>query len=164
MSETMETMQARNSRASRTAAKAAEEVTEAVTTLRTEVPSSLVDIFEKSVARAKDAHEKMTSVMEHSTEAFEEAFSSASRGQAEYRAKIMEITRANANLAFDLAREMCEAKTVGDLFESAIAHQRRHFDTAAAQMKELSVLTQKVVSEATEPIRSGMAQPFKLAS
>jgi len=76
----------------------------------------------------------------------------------------MDIARANANLAFDMAREMCEAKSVGELFESAIAHQRRQFDTAAAQMKELSMLTQKVVSEATEPIRSGMTEPFKLAS
>jgi hypothetical protein len=106
----------------------------------------------------------MASIMEHSTEAFEEAFTCANRGQAEYRAKVMEIARANANLAFDLAREMCEAKTLGDLFETAIAHQRRQFDTAAAQMKELSALTQKVVSETTEPIRTGMTEPFKLAS
>lgn len=159
-----ETMQPRASRAGRAAANAAEEGRETVTTLRPELPSSLIDVFEKSVARAKDAHEKVTGIMEHSTEAFEEAFSCANRGQAEYRAKVMEITRANANLAFDLAREMCEAKTLGDLFESAIAHQRRQFDTAAAQMKELSALTQKVVSETTEPIRNGMTEPFKLAS
>ena len=159
-----ETMQTRASRASRAAANVVEEATEAVTTLRTEVPSSLIDVFEKSVARAKDAHEKVASIMEHSTGAFEEAFTCANRGQAEYRAKIMEITRANANLAFDLAREMCEAKTIGDILGSAVAHQRRQFETATAQMKELSALTQKVVREATEPIRTGMNEPFKLAS
>ncbi|MGB9367507.1 MAG: phasin family protein [Xanthobacteraceae bacterium] len=159
-----ETMQAKVSRATRAAANAAEEATEAVTTLRPELPSSLVDLFEKSFARAKDAHETAASIMEHSTEAFEEAFSCANRGQAEYRAKIMEIARTNANLAFDMAREMCEAKTIGDVLGSAVAHQRRQFDTAAAQMKELSALTQKVVSETTEPIRTGMSEPFKLAS
>jgi phasin len=159
-----DTMQARTSRAGRAAANTAEEVAEAATTLRTELPSSLTDLFEKSVARAKDAHEKVTSIVEHSTEAFEEAFTCANRGSAEYRAKVMEIARANANLAFDLAREVCEAKSFGDLFESAVAHQRRQFDTAATQMKELSALTQKVVSETTEPIRSGMTEPFKLAS
>jgi len=160
-----DTVQARTSRASRAAAQAAEEVAEATTaTLRTELPSSLIDLFEKSMARAKDAHEKVASIMEHSTEAFEEAFSCANRGSAEYRAKVMEIARANANLAFDLAREVCEAKSFGDLFESAVAHQRRQFDTAATQMKELSALTQKVVSETTEPIRSGMTEPFRLAS
>jgi len=159
-----ETMQTKASRAGRAAAQATEEAMETVTTLRPELPSSLVDVFEKSVARAKDAHQKVASIMEHSTEAYGEAFTCASRGLAEYRAKVMEIAHANANLAFDLAREMCEAKTVGELFESAIAHQRRHFDTAATQMKELSALTQKVVTEATEPIRNGITEPFKLAS
>jgi hypothetical protein len=158
-----ETVQTRVSRASR-GANAAEEAMETVTTLRTEIPSSLVDLFGKSVARAKDAHEKAASVMQHSTEAFEEAFSCARRGQAEYRAKMMEMARANADLAFDLARELCEAKTPGDLFESALAHQRRQFETAAAQVRELSALTQKVVSDTTEPIRNGVAERFKLAS
>ena len=73
---------------------------------------------------------------------------------------MMEIARANA----DLARAPCEAKTPGDLFESAMADQRRQFETAAMQMKPLSALTQKVVSDTTEPIRNGIAEPFKLAS
>jgi hypothetical protein len=77
---------------------------------------------------------------------------------------MMEMARANADLAFDLARELCEAKTPGDLFESALAHQRRQFETAAAQVRELSALTQKVVSDTTEPIRNGVAERFKLAS
>jgi hypothetical protein len=76
----------------------------------------------------------------------------------------MEIARTNANAAFDLAREFVEARTLPEMFEATLAHQRRQFDTAAAQMKELSALTQKVVSETTEPIRSGMTEPFRMAS
>src|SRR3954462_5090676 len=151
-----EPVQTRVSRASR-GANAAEEAMEAITTLRTEIPSSLVDLFEKSVARAKDVHEKAASVMQHSTEAFEEAFSCARRGQAEYRAKMMEIARANADLAFDLARALCEAKTPGDLFESAMVHHRRELGTAPAKVRELSARTQKVVSDPPEPIRNGVA-------
>jgi phasin len=156
-----ETMQARASKTSRAPASAAEDNP---ATLRTELPSSFIDLFEKSIARAKDAHEKMTSIVEHSTEALEEAFSCANRGSAEYRVKLMEIARANANSAFDLAREVFEAKSTPELFESALAHQRKQFEAAAAQIKELSALTQKVVSETTAPIRSGMTEPFKLAS
>lgn len=158
-----ETTQARSSKAGRASASAAEDFP-AAATLRAELPSSLVDLFEKSVARAKDAHEKVTTIVEHSTEAFEEAFSCAQRGSSEYRVKLMEIARANANAAFDLAREMIEAKSVPEFFESALAHQRKQFEAGAAQLKELSLLTQKVVSETTEPIRSGMTEPFKLAS
>lgn len=140
---------------------AAEETAE---TLRSEMPSSLVDLFDKTIARTKDIHEKMATVLEHSTEAFEEAFSCANRGSAEYRVKLMEIARTNANTAFDLAREAFEAKSLPELFELTLSHQRKQFDLAAAQMKELSALTQKVVTETTDPIRSGMTEPFKLAS
>jgi phasin len=137
---------------------------ETAETLRSEMPSSLVDLFDKTIARTKDIHEKMATVLEHSTEAFEEAFSCANRGSAEYRVKLMEIARTNANTAFDLAREAFEAKSLPELFELTLSHQRKQFDLAAAQMKELSALTQKVVTETTDPIRSGMTEPFKLAS
>ena len=147
--------------AARAAVSAAEDRIE---TLRTEVPSSFVDLFDKTLARTKDMHEKLTTILEHSTEAFEEAFSCANRGTAEYRVKLMEMARANANSTFDLAREAFEAKSLPQLFELTLAHQRKQFELAAVQLKELSALTQKVVSETTEPIRSNMAEPFKLAS
>ena len=157
-----ETMTHSRTKSGRAAASAAEDM--AAATLRPELPSSFVDLFEKSIARAKDAHEKVATIVEHSTEAFEEAFTCANRGSAEYRAKLMDIARQNANTTFDLAREACEAKSLPQLVELTLAHQRKQFELAAAQLKELSALTQKVVSETTEPIRTGMAEPFRLAS
>ena len=156
-----ETTQARSTKAVRTTASAAEATSE---TLRAEAPSSLIDLFDKTLARTKDMHEKVTTILEHSTEAFEEAFSCANRGTTEYRAKLMEMARANANSTFDLAREAVEAKSLSELFEMTLAHQRKQFELASAQLKELSALTQKVVHETTEPIRQGIAEPFKLAS
>ena len=157
--------QGRTSKIGRAAAAAVENNIEAATeTLRTEIPSSFVDLFEKSLARTKDMHDKMTAVMQHSTEALEEAVSCATRGSAEYRVKLMEIVRQNANTAFDLARGAFEAKSPGELLELTLSHQRKQFELAATQLKELSALTQKVVTETTEPIRNGMTEPFKLAS
>ena len=155
--------QTRTSKSTRASANPAEG-NPAVRTLRPEMPASFVDLFEKSVARAKDAHEKAASIVEHSAEAFEEAFSCANRGSAEYRNKLMEIARTNANAAFDLAREVLEAKSLPEMVESTLAHQRKQLDLAAAQMKDLTALTQKIVTEATEPLRNGMTEPFRLAS
>jgi hypothetical protein len=156
-----DTTQARAAKPSRATASAAEATAE---TLRTELPSSFIDLFDKTLARTKDMHEKMATIVEHSAEAFEEALSCANRGSVEYRAKLMEMARQNANTTFDLARDACEAKSLPQLVELALAHQRKQFELAAAHLKELSALTQKVVTETTEPIRSGMAEPFKLAS
>jgi hypothetical protein len=157
----MSDTQARAAKATRATTSAAEDNIE---TLRTEVPSSFIDLFDKTLARTKDMHEKMSTMLEHSTEAFEEALTCANRGTTEYRVKLMEIARQNANSSFDLAREAFEVKSLPQLFELTLAHQRKQFELAAAQLKELSTLTQKVVSETTEPIRSGMAEPFRLAS
>jgi phasin len=129
-----------------------------------DAPSSFTDLFEKSLARAKDAHEKMTEIFRNSTDAFEEAFNCANRGSVEYRAKVMEIARANANAAFDAALEAMAAKSPTELVELSSAHARKQFDAAAAQMRELATLTQKVVNETAAPLRSGMAEPFRLAS
>jgi len=156
-----ETTQTRSAKAARTAASAAEATSE---TLRPEAPSSLIDLFDKTLARTKDMHQNMSTILEHSTEAFEEAFSCANRGSTEYRIKLMEIARANANTAFDLARQACEAKSLPELFEVTLAHQRKQFELASAQLKELSALTQKVVNETTEPIRHGIAEPFRRVS
>jgi len=154
------TAQAKAQRMSR----AASEASTGAETLRTEIPSSVVDLFEKSIARTKDMHEKMSAVLEHSTEAFGEAVSCANRGSGEYRAKLLEIARANTNAAFDLARGMFEIKSLPELFELTLNHQRKQLELATTQLKDLSALTQKVVNETAEPIRSGMTEPFKVAS
>jgi hypothetical protein len=159
-----DTTQTRNPKSGRASASATAEENVAAQTLRTEVPSSVTDLFDKGLARAKDAHEKATAILEHSTEAFEEAYTCATRGSAEYRQKLLEMARINSNAAFDMAKECVEAKTLAELFERAVAHQRKQFELFAAQARDLSSLTQKVVTETTEPIRHKMAEPFKIAS
>jgi len=159
MSEATQARAAKSAHASEAGAKDL-----AAATLRSEMPSSFADLFDKSLARAKDAHEKMTGILEHSTGALDEAFSCARRGSAEYRGKLMEIARANSEMAFDTACDALEVKSLPELLELAVAHQRKQFELVAAQMNELSALTQRVVTETTQPIRSGMVEPFKLAS
>jgi hypothetical protein len=151
-------------KAARTARAATSEAEDAMETLRTEMPSSFVDMFDKTLARTKDMHEKVATLMESSTEAFEEAFQCAHRGSSEYRAKLLDIARQNANTSFDLARAAFEVKSLPELLELTMNHHRRQFELATAQFKELSVLTQKVVNETADPIRSGMTEPFRLAS
>ena len=166
MSDTTQGKTPRGARTGRSASASAmpSEENVAAETLRTEVPSSVVDLLDKGLARAKDAHEKATAIFEHSTEAFEEVYTCAKRGSGEYQQKLLEIARINANAAFDMAHELAGAKTLPEMFERLLTHQRKQFELITAQIKDLSSLTQKVVAETTEPIRSGMVEPFKIAS
>src|ERR1044072_2930083 len=121
-----ETNTSRTSKMGRAAAAAVEDNMEAAAdTMRAEMPSSFVELVGKPLARTKDTHDKRAAVFEHSTEALEEAVTCATRGSAEYRVKLMEIARQNANTAFDLAREAFEAKSPSELLELTLAHQRK---------------------------------------
>jgi phasin len=140
----------------------AEEVTAAISDVTS--AQSFSEMFDKSLARAKDAHEKMTTLAENTAEAFEEAFSCANRGSAEYRLKMLQIARANTNAMLDFAQGLFRVKTPAELVDLSSSHARRQFEVLTGQMKELSELTQKVVSETTQPIRNGITEPFKMAS
>jgi phasin len=130
----------------------------------TGMPSSFTDLVDKSLARTKDAHEKMTRILESMTEAFQEAFSCANKGSSEYRMKVMEIARAQADAAFDVARDAMAVKSPAELVDLSATHARKQFELAAEQMKDLAALTQRVVNETAAPIRTGMTEPFRLAS
>lgn len=126
--------------------------------------ASFADLIDKSLARGKDTHEKMNAVVQSMTDSFEEAISCATKGSAEYRMKVMEIARAHANAAFDAALGVMTVKSPAELAEISSTHTRKQLELAAEQMKELATLTQRVVNETAAPIRTGMSEPFKLAS
>lgn len=132
--------------------------------MATGMPSSFTDLLDRNLARTKDAHEKMTALVESMTESFGEAFSCANKGSAEFGMKVLEITRVHANAALDAARDAMAVRSPGELVELSSDHARKRFELAAEQMKDLAALTQRVVNEATAPIRSGMTEPFRLAS
>lgn len=132
--------------------------------LRADMPPSFSDLFDKSLARTKDAHEKMTTIFESMNQSFHEAFTCANKGSAEYGMKVLQIARAHANAVFDIATESMTAKSPAEFLELSSAHARKHLELAAGHMKELTTLAQRVVNETTAPIRTGMTEPFKLAS
>jgi len=122
------------------------------------------NLFEQTLAHAKDTHERMSEMVRNSTDAFGEALTCANRGSAEYRAKVLEIARANTNAVFDAALEAMAVRSASDLVELSSTLTRRQLGLAAAQMQELAALTQKVVSETTAPIHTGITEPFRQAS
>ena len=129
-----------------------------------QTPSSFTELFDKSLARSKDAHEKMTTLVHGMNDAFSEAFSCANKGSAEYGLKMVEIMRAHANAALDAASDAMAVRSPAELVELSSAHARKRFELAAEQMKDLAALTQRVVNDTTAPIRTQVTEPFRMAS
>ena len=126
-----------------------------------EVPAALREFAEKSVTQAKDNWEKMKAASEEASDLIEDSYATASKGAADYGLKLIEVSRANTNAAFDFATKLFTVKSLAEAVELSTAHLRKQFDTMSAQSKELTALAQKVTTETVEPIKESVTSAFK---
>ncbi len=126
-----------------------------------EVPAAFREIAEKGVTQAKDNWEKMKAATEEATGLLEDSFATSSKGAADYSLKLIEISRANTDAAFDFFSELVTVKSISEVVELSAAHARKQFDTASAQTKELAALAQKIATEAAEPLKAGVTKVIK---
>jgi phasin len=73
---------------------------------------------------------------------------------------LIEAARANTSAAFDFAAALMGAKSVSEMIELSTRHAREQFETLSEQTKELTALAQKVATETSEPIKSGVGKVF----
>jgi phasin len=128
---------------------------------KVEVPAAFREFAEKGVSQAKDTWEKMKSASEEATDLLEDSYTSAAKGAVDYNRKVVEIARSNANAAFDFATELLTVKSISEIVELTTSHARKQFDAYSAQAKELTAVAQKVATEASEPLKSGVTNAFK---
>lgn len=129
-----------------------------------EVPAAFREFAEKGVSQARDNWEKMKAATEEATDVLETTYSTAAKGAADYGLALIDVARNNMNATFDFYSEIVTAKSLSEVVELSTAHARKQFETATAQARELTALAQKVATETTEPLKSGMSSAFKKAS
>jgi phasin len=103
----------------------------------------------------------MKAATEETTDLIETSYASASKGAVDYGRKVLEVTRANTNSAFDFAGQMLTVKSISEAIELSTAHARKQFDALTEQTKDLTALAQKVASETSEPIKQSVTGAFK---
>jgi len=129
-----------------------------------EFPASFRELTEKSLAHSKEAYDRMKAAAEDATGALEGTFSMAAKSTADYNRKVIEVARANANAAFDYARDLLDAKSISDVAEVSSMHARKQFEALSQQTKDLATLAQKLAVETAEPIKTRLNATFgKLA-
>jgi|SRR5580693_3634440 phasin len=127
---------------------------------KVEMPAAFREFAERGVAQAKDTYEKMKAAAEEATDVLETTYSTASKGASEYGMKVIDTARINTNAAFDFANELITAKSFSEVIELSSAHARKQFEALTVQGKELGALAQKVATDASEPLKSGMSKAF----
>ena len=126
-----------------------------------EVPAAFREFAEKGVSQAKANWEKVKAATEETTDLLEDSYTNASKGAADYGLKLIEVSRANTNAAFDFAGQLMTVKSLSEAVELSTGYARKHFETLTAQTKELTALAQKVATETVEPLKEGVSSAFK---
>lgn len=129
-----------------------------------EVPPAVREIAEKGLATYRENYSKLKATADQVNAALEDSATSASRGVAQYNAKVLEAVQSNVNSAFDYFTSMLTAKSVAEAVELSTGHARKQFETLTAQAKDLSALAQKVAADSSAPIKSSVERTIRPAS
>ena len=129
-----------------------------------EVPEQMRAFAEKGVSQARDNYAKFKEAAQHGNGTVEAVFGAVSKGSHAYSAKLLDFFQANTNAGFDFLQELVGVKSLSQATEVWSSHTRKQVETFAAQAKELAELSQKVATEAAEPIKAGASKLIQPAA
>jgi phasin len=129
-----------------------------------EMPAGVREFAEKGIAQAKGQYEKFKAAAEETTDVLESTYTTASKGASEYGLKMIEISRANTNAAFDFFGKLLAVKSLSEAVELSTAHARSQFETMTAQAKELTTQAQKIATDTAEPMKAGLTSAMSKAA
>ena len=112
----------------------------------------------------KEMYEKMNTATTEAADLIRNSYSTAVKGVQDYNNKIIEFTQANTNAEFVFVQKMSGVKSPTAFIELWTEHARKQVETLAEQSKQLVALTQKVTRATAEPLKTGVANPFKIAA
>ncbi|MDB5503569.1 MAG: uncharacterized protein JWR89_3471 [Tardiphaga sp.] len=129
-----------------------------------QVPEHVRAFAEKGVSQAREGYAKFKDAAETHNITMEAVFGSASRGATEYSSKVLDIVKTNTGATLDFAQELVGVKSPSAAMELWAGFARKQIEAFTGQTKELAELTQKIVSETSEPIKTSATKLFKPAA
>ena len=127
----------------------------------TETQAKTVDgireIAEKGVAETKANFNKVMAASEEGTDLLNKPLRPPPKAPQTTSSSSSKL-RANATTAFDYAHEILAVKSAPEFVELSTAHVRKQFEVMKAQTKELAALAQKMTTDITAPIKTGITK------
>ena len=122
------------------------------------------DLAEKSTERSKEFYENAGPTTTEVAAALQSCWSNAFRGMQEYNEKLAEFAQANIKSQLEFMQKLAGLRSPAEFFELSTKHAQHQLERVAEQGKLLTALAQRVVLEAAEPIKSGLAKAQEKAA
>lgn len=126
------------------------------------VPEAFRSMAEKAVTQSREAYEQAKSTMEEAVETLEKSLDKAGQGAAAINRKVIDITQANVNSGFALAKDLAGAKNFAEIVELQTAFARKQFEALLAQAEEMRALSTKVAAESGEPFKAHISRSMQV--
>jgi len=148
----------------REAAAQAREATSQIGEVTSQISESFRSTIEKGLAQTRSAYEKAKTAAEENAGAVEASFGAAKAGAISFNEKALDAARAQfeANVAF--LKSALGARTFGELVALQSEFTRKQVEALNAQVKEFGALAQKVFADASEPLKTRLAEAFDVAA
>jgi phasin len=121
-----------------------------------EVPEPLRELMKMSIEQAQRAFEAFISTSEKTWKSLETISPSGRASLYALNAKIVEITRRNAEANFALAMKLAESKDVHQAMELQSRHVREQMETFVRQLEEMRDLTAQIIHD-SNPARTDVS-------
>src|SRR5262245_6707958 len=113
-----------------------------------EVPQAVRELMKLSIDQARRGFETFVATSEKAWKSLETASAAGAPGLFALNAKIVEITRLNAEANFALAAKLAEAKDVPHAIELQSQHVKRQMELFVRQLEEMRDLATRMIENA----------------
>jgi phasin len=127
------------------------------------MPGIFGGFAEQGAVRAKEGCDRMKAASGEMADILREACSSNAKGAADYSAKVLEISNANTNSAFDFMARLMDTRSMSDIVDLSTAQSRKALEVASVQNRELWELAQKVTTATAEPFKRSLSRVVQKA-
>jgi phasin len=125
------------------------------------IPENIQAFAEESVAKTRDAYQKINAVAKDNAKAIEELMLTAQAGARSLGEKVLTNTAANTEAVFDAAQAIARARTLPEAARLQADFLQQQLAIASAQTKELFELSAKVARQTFESVNAATTKGFE---
>jgi phasin len=125
------------------------------------IPDNVQALAEESVAKTREAYQKMNTVAKDGVKVIEEVVLTAQAGAKAIGEKVLSNANANTEAVFDAAQAIARARTLPEVARLQADFMQQQFATANAQTKELFELSAKIAKQTFETMNAAATRTFE---
>ncbi len=125
------------------------------------IPENVQALAEESVAKTREAYEKMTAVTQDNVKVVEEMLLATQAGTKSIAEKMLQNVSVNTEAVFDAAEAVARAKTLPEAARVQADFMQQQMAVATAQSKELFELFTKVSKQTFDTMNEAATKSYE---